>query len=117
MSEILDRNHAIEQAGGNEALAKELFGMLLKEAPQLLQKIEHAVNSRDHKAMWEYAHKLYGSTAYCGVPQLRERAKAVEDAIKSEQSKEVLEDELRALAQAVESLCKLGDELLSVSWT
>ena len=116
MSDILDKNLAIEQAGGDETLAKELFGMLLKDAPQLLEQIEIAFNIRNTVDLWEHAHKLYGSTAYCGVPQLRERAKAVEDAIKADAHSDVLEDEVRALSEAVQSLCAHGTEFLSMPW-
>ena len=116
MSEILDKTQAIEQAGGDEKLAKELFGMLLKEAPLLLDKLKLAVDSGDQPSMWDHAHKLYGSTAYCGVPQLRERAKAIEEAIKAKENAEILQDEFNALATAVQSLCNEGTGLLSESW-
>ena len=116
MSDILDKTYALEQAGGNEVLAKELFGMLLQEAPLLLDKLKAAVAANDHASMWEHAHKLYGSTAYCGVPQLRQSAKAVEDVIKAEEGPEMLDDEINVLTAAVKNLCAAGEEFLSESW-
>ena len=84
MPEMLDIPQAIEQAGGNPELAKELFTMLLKELPDQKEKLNQAIARDDNQAIWNHSHKLYGSTAYCGVPALRKAAKELEEAIKAQ---------------------------------
>lgn len=82
MLPIIDIQISLEQAAGNEVLAKDLLSMLLKELPILNDKVQQAISQGNHTAMWDHAHKLYGSTAYCGVPALRASAKRLEEAIK-----------------------------------
>jgi two-component system, NarL family, sensor histidine kinase BarA len=85
MAMVIDIQLALEQAGGNEELAKELLLMLLKELPLLNEALRQAITAQDGSAMWDHTHKLYGSTAYCGVPGLRQSAKSLEDAVKHSQ--------------------------------
>jgi len=80
----LDWPAAIELAGGSEDLARDLLRMLLEEAPRLLDGLDEQLTSGDPQRLWEDAHKLHGSTAYCGVPALRAASSALEAAIKAE---------------------------------
>ena len=111
---MLDIPHAIEQAGGNPELAKELFTMLLKELPDLQHKLNQAFNNGDEQGLWDQAHKIYGSTAYCGVPALNKAAKELEEAIKSK-SNDVLEMIL-AVNKAIEELIMDGETALDQEW-
>ncbi len=115
MSTIIDKSIALEKAGGDAGLAKELFGMLLKSLPELQQRLNQAIQS-DKQAFLEAAHKMYGATAYCGVPQLREFAKALEDAIKDGSDDEMLADLLNAVNHAVETLQKEGPDYIKQDW-
>ncbi|MDZ7805070.1 Hpt domain-containing protein [Thiohalophilus sp.] len=83
---LLDKKQALAQAGGNRELACDLFRMLLEELPVLQSQLAQAIDSGARDAMWDPAHKLYGSTAYCGVPALRETARAMEECIKQQQT-------------------------------
>ncbi len=83
-SRVLDWNAALELAGGNAQLAQDLLQMLIEEAPRLLERLEHGLNGGDPQALWDDAHKLHGSTAYCGVPALREASAGLESAIKQD---------------------------------
>lgn len=86
----LDWSTGIELAGGNTELAQDLLQMLLAEAPRLLAQLEQAAQGQsDLQALWDDAHKLHGSTAYCGVPALRAASAALEQAIKSDSPAEV----------------------------
>lgn len=84
MGIIFDKQQALEQAGDDPALAKELFQMLIAELPELLAKLKQALADDDHTALWDHAHKIHGSTAYCGVPALRTAAHDMEQLIKQE---------------------------------
>ena len=115
-SQILDKKQALAQAGNNEGLAKDLFTMLLKELPVLHQLIQEACQKQQRQAMWDHAHKLYGSTAYCGVPRLRETARELEDCIKAEDDN-CLTPLLEKLDGAIQELMAQGETLLKESWS
>lgn len=82
MAEIFNKQQALEQAGDDPALAKDLLQMLLAELPELLTKLRQALADNDHTALWDHAHKIHGSTAYCGVPALKAAAHDMEQLIK-----------------------------------
>lgn len=107
---MLDRDQALEQAGGSESLARELFGMLLDDLPVLRQQLQQAIADDRPDAMWDHAHKLYGSTVYCGVPALREAARAMEECIK-QQNKAELPACFAQLAAEIERLLEQGPQL------
>lgn len=114
MLPMLDIPHAIEQAGGNPDLAKELFTMLLKDLPDLQRKLNQAFDNGDTQGLWDHAHKIYGSTAYCGVPALNKAAKELEDAIKGKTGD--VADRIQALNKATEELLMDGETALEQEW-
>lgn len=79
---VIDRDLALERAGGNAQLAAELFSMLLKELPQQRQAIESALAAQDFPTLQHLVHKLNGSATYCGVPALKAAADALESRLK-----------------------------------
>lgn len=112
MSEIFDKQQALEQAGGDPALAKDLLGMLFSELPDLLAQLRQAHQERDFKAMWDHAHKIHGSTAYCGVPALKADAQALETLIK-EKDETVLPTGIDRVAGQIDSLVQNRDAILA----
>ena len=114
MLPMLDIPHAIEQAGGNPDLAKELFTMLLKELPDLKNKLNQAFNDGDNQGLWDHAHKIYGATAYCGVPSLNQAAKELEDAIKAKTSD--VSDKIQGVNKAIDELLIDGQTSLEQDW-
>lgn len=115
MQGILDKKQALEQAGGNVALARELFDMLLQELPALHEQLQQAIAQRDAQAMWDHAHKIFGSTAYCGVPALREAAQRMEQCIKQQENSR-LESCFSHLSAEIERLLKQGPQLAAEPW-
>jgi len=112
--EILDITQAIEQAGGNPDLAKELFTMLLKELPDQKYKLNQAFNDGDNQRLWEVVHKVYGATAYCGVPGLQQAARDLEKTIKA-QSADV-SDKIQKINTAIDELLMNGQTALEQDW-
>ena len=113
---ILDCALSLEQAAGNESLAKELFEMLLVELPVLREKLRLALEAKDKEACWDHAHKLYGSTAYTGVPELKVAAQKMEDAVK--QGDELLmTNYFDDIVNAIERLIETGQYALKQDWT
>lgn len=78
----IDTNLALERAGGNQDLARELYQMLQKELPNYLSTIKQHYDSGDYEALLNVVHKLNGSATYCGVPALKEAASSLEINIK-----------------------------------
>jgi len=114
MLPILDIPHAIEQAGGNPDLAKELFTMLLKELPDLKTRLNQAFSNGDQQGLWDHAHKIYGSTAYCGVPALNKAARELEEAIK--QGADNIAEKISATNNAIDDLLTDGNTALEEEW-
>jgi two-component system sensor histidine kinase BarA len=115
MTTIVDYREAIEKAGGNTELAKELFGMLLEELPKLREKLQNAIAQDDLQAIWNHAHKIYGSTAYCGVPVLRQAASTMEMTVRSKEL-DAIRQEFESLNVAINQLLTQGPAHLTQDW-
>jgi len=116
MSDVVDISQALDQAGGSAELARDLFGMLLADLPDLQARVNAAFADGDHEALWDHTHKIHGATAYCGVPALREAAHAMEQAIKAGDGTD-LEAPLAALNRAIDALLEQGPAILeSGAW-
>jgi two-component system sensor histidine kinase BarA len=115
MTSVVDYTEAIDKAGGNTELAKELFGMLLQELPQLREKLHNAIEQEDLQAIWNHAHKIYGSTAYCGVPLLRQAASVMETTVRAKELGEI-RMEFEKLDVAIQQVLQQGPALLSQRW-
>jgi len=116
MNDVINYQIALEQAAGDEELAKELFGMLLSELPVLKQKLDIAIKENDLKGCWDHAHKIYGSTAYCGVPALKAVAQEMESVVKNEDLGQITEN-FTLLATEIERLLEQGQQALAANWT
>ena len=112
MSDIFDKQQALEQAGDDPALAKDLLQMLLAELPELLVKLKDALADNDHTALWDHAHKIHGSTAYCGVPALKAAAYSMEQLIKDEMVAEYFAG-VEIIDAEIERLVSNGDAILA----
>ena len=111
---MLDIPHAIDQAGGNPKLARELFSMLLKELPDLKNKLNQAFNRADKQGLWDHAHKIHGSTAYCGVPLLQKAARDLEAAIKAQTGD--VADKIQGVNKEIDELLVNGQMMLEQDW-
>ncbi|HEY9147505.1 MAG TPA: Hpt domain-containing protein [Gammaproteobacteria bacterium] len=83
---VVDSALALERAGGNADLARELYQMLQNELPVYQLKIRSLYESGDIPALIESVHKLNGAATYCGVPELKNAADTLESALKRGES-------------------------------
>ncbi len=81
---IFDEQLALQQAGGNEELARELFSMLLNELPAYLEKVQSSYQANNFTALHQIVHKINGSATYCGTPALQAAAEKLEIALKQQ---------------------------------
>ena len=84
-NQVLDWTLAIHRANNNEALAKELFGLLIKELPQHQRELMQAAQHNDFDTLKMITHKIHGACCYCGVPALHNDIAKLETALKCDQ--------------------------------
>ena len=112
MTELFNKQQALEQAGDDPALAKDLLQMLLAELPVLIEKLKQALAENDHTALWDHTHKIHGSTAYCGVPALKAAAHSMEQLIKDQMVSEYFAG-VEIIDAEIERLIASGDVILA----
>lgn len=103
---IVDIDLALERAGGNADLARELYQMLQKELPEYQSKIRRLYETGDIAALTETIHKLNGSATYCGVPQLKIASDSLETDLKRGESDKYeagLSRVLKAISEVMEN--------------
>jgi len=86
---VIDKELALQRAGGNAQLAEELFSMLLQELPDHRSKIQNALAAQDFQTLQHHVHKLNGSATYCGVPALKAAADTLETSLKRGETEHV----------------------------
>ena len=108
---LFDKELALSQAGGNAELAKELFEMLIKDLPGLRDSMNQAHAQQDKQIFWNATHKIHGGTAYCGVPDLKNACKLLEDEIKSAYPSDAIDEPLKKLNSEIDRLLESAGEL------
>jgi len=79
----IDLDLAIEVVGSLE-LAKEMFKLLIELLPEEYAKLNAAYQNNNWLEIQAIAHKLKGSSAYCGATRLSEASKNLQNYIKTE---------------------------------
>ena len=115
MTKILDIQKSITAANGNVSLAKELFSMLLDDLDLRLNQIETSFQSNNLEVLAEHIHKLYGATAYCIVPKLRENAERLEDVLRQKNHSQ-LNKLVDLVLSEIRQLISEGPAFLEIDW-
>ncbi|MCW9031370.1 MAG: Hpt domain-containing protein [Gammaproteobacteria bacterium] len=115
MTKILDIPESITAANGNASLAKDLFAMLLDDLNARLEYIKNSFQSNDMEALGEHIHKLYGATAYCIVPLLRNRTETLDQALR-EKDYSQLNELVESVIQEIKQLIKDGPTHIEKDW-
>ncbi|MDI4660557.1 MULTISPECIES: hybrid sensor histidine kinase/response regulator [Cobetia] len=100
---VVDMALGVEMAGGREALALEMLGLLIESLPESEARIRRAWQARDNEAMIDGVHYLNGACRYCGVPRLALLVEALETRIRVSGLSR-LEEDVEALFAAIDSL-------------
>ena len=103
---IFNKTIAIELAGGKQALAEELMGMLLERLAEDKALIKQSFNAKDTDQFHHHVHKLHGAACYCGTPKLKQVSHDLETAIKLKD-----DDQIAALYQ---DLLDVIDQLIAL---
>ncbi len=100
---VIDMDIALERAGGNADLARDLYQMLQKELPGYLENLPDLFADNDLTSLTASVHKLHGSATYCGVPALKEATEAFESCLKRREA-EHYQEGMDAVMDAIQRL-------------
>ena len=115
MTKILDIQQSIIAANGNVSLAKELFTMLLDDLDVRQQQIESSFQTGDKEVLAEHIHKLYGATAYCIVPTLRECTETLEERLRQKDYSQ-LDEFVGSVLEAIQKIINTGPDYIKKDW-
>lgn len=115
MTKIFDIQQTIISANGNTTLAKDLFKMLLDDIDIRYQQIQSSFKENNYQVLAEHAHKLYGATAYCIVPRLREATRLLDEALSANELTQ-LEQLVSNVLNEIKQLMQSGEDYLQQDW-
>ncbi|MCK4865234.1 MAG: Hpt domain-containing protein [Gammaproteobacteria bacterium] len=115
MIKILDIQRSITAANGNVSLAKDLFTMLLDDLDIRQQQIENSFQADDMVMLEEHIHKLYGATAYCIVPKLRQSTEILEGLLRQKDYSQ-LKKFVEQVLQEIQLLISNGPDYIEQNW-
>ena len=115
MTKILDIPQSIITVNGNVSLAKELFTMLLDDLNTRQEQIKSSFKSQDMETLSEHIHKLYGATAYCIVPKLRENTAVLDDRLRQKNYSE-LDEFVGLVLEEIQNIINSSSEFLNEDW-
>ncbi len=75
---ILDIEGTLARFGGDKELFAEIVGLVLEDAPRLMDDLHSAVKAKDAAAIHSRAHALKGVVAGCGGVRAANVAQALE---------------------------------------
>ncbi|SIO03051.1 two-component sensor histidine kinase BarA [Salinivibrio sp. ES.052] len=109
----LDWQRALHQAAGKADLAKEMLEMLLASFVPVKKTVTSALSGEsDTDSLWQAIHKLHGSCAYSGVPQLKALCNELETQLKAGRDIDAVEPELLELQDEIAHIEQLAPQYL-----
>lgn len=78
-----DEAAALEAAGGDADLARELLETLVRGLPKELEDLQRCFAANDWYRLAQAAHRMRGATSYCGVPAMDNHLQELERAAKA----------------------------------
>lgn len=111
----MDIQQSIVAANGDVSLAKELFTMLLEDLNQRSQHIKSSFETSNMELLTEHVHKLYGATAYCIVPILRDTTSVLEDKLRQKKFSQ-LDVLVTSVLDEIQAIINSGPGYLEEDW-
>jgi len=75
---VIDAKLGVERAFGQADVWRTILDMLIKDLPESMANIEGAFTDHNLEDLRKAAHKLHGSSSYCGTPAVQNAAKMLE---------------------------------------
>lgn len=99
----VESEKALEYAGGNNDLAKELYAMFIDDLPKMKTKLVEAYQHNDRIRLEEVTHKIHGAASCCAIKSIKEAAGILENAV-IRNKKDNLHDEYGILLDTIDEL-------------
>ena len=100
---IWDHDTALASVGGNADLMRELFETFLGSIGPHWEELRQLCRAKNWTELYDSAHRLHGSAAYCGVPAIKSAVKELETAAAAGDEKTVASS-MGVLAHEIECL-------------
>lgn len=84
MTSIIDEKLGLRMMGGNETLYHQVIETFVEENKNTLSELEDAVSKKDFQQVKFIAHKVKGSAGSIGATNVKDRAKALQEASEDE---------------------------------
>ncbi|MEE4365118.1 MAG: ATP-binding protein [Desulfotignum sp.] len=81
-NQVFDKDDLMTRLMNNRILAKKILHLMLEKGPGKISALEHAVNIKDCRDVYEKAHALKGMALNAACPALADAAKKMETAAK-----------------------------------
>ncbi len=110
--EHIDWAFAVKQAMGKKDIAEELLSMLITSFDEVKVAIDESLAGKEVE-LCSVIHKLHGSSAYSGVPLLKQLCFDIETLLKKGASIEDIEPELFELIDEMQTIKRLAPSFLT----
>ena len=111
-STALDYIHIVlEKTKNNHDLALIIFKKLFAELPEQLDRIEDRLTVEDFENAREITHKMHGSVSFCGLTEIQEPTKKLEQCLLNN-NYEKASKYLLQLKQKVSTFMRYQDRIL-----
>jgi two-component system, NarL family, sensor histidine kinase BarA len=110
-NEIIDFKLTCERTNNDEALAKEMLDLLVKDLPQHKKEAEIAFKKKNFNDLTAAAHKVNGATCYLGTPRLSKAASNLEIRTKQEEPIKKIKEAYYKYIQAIDDVIKLYKQM------
>lgn len=85
----------LDKTKNNRTLALTIFKKLFDELPQQLDGIAYSLKTGDYDNAKEITHKMHGSVSFCGLTDMQEPAKKLEQGLISRNHQTIAVDWLQ----------------------
>jgi two-component system, NarL family, sensor histidine kinase BarA len=97
----------LKLANHKPALARDMLKMMLESLPLEKAEIQQAAADKDLTRLNDLVHRLYGSSCYCGVPQLKEVSGRLDKSLHSGKDLDI-QAALTTLNMAIDDILEWG---------
>jgi HPt (histidine-containing phosphotransfer) domain-containing protein len=95
----------LDKTKNNRALAVTIFKKLFNELPQQLDCIEDSLKVGDYENAREITHKMHGSVSFCGLTEMQEPAKKLEQSLTNRNYQTIAQDWLQLQQKVLKFTC------------
>jgi two-component system, NarL family, sensor histidine kinase BarA len=104
----VDHALCLKLANHKPVLARDMLKMMLESLPTEKKEIQEAASNKNLPVLSELIHRLYGSSCYCGVPQLKKITGFLDKALNANTELDI-HKEISTLVAAIDEILVWGE--------